>query len=503
MTISHQTQAILLLTAYLGKVVKDDPRPLTPSEWGRFAQWLRENEIQPEDLLSHSPASLLSNWNDRTITLERIQYLLNRSAALGLAMEKWERAGLWVMPRSDANYPVRLKKLLKSGSPAILFGCGNQSLLSHGGLAVVGSRDATVEDLVFTTRLGCDAARQDLSIISGGARGVDEAAMVGALEHGGQVVGVLADSLLRTATSAKYRDGLMSGNVVLISPFNPEAGFDTGNAMSRNKYIYCLADGAIVIATTKGKGGTWNGALENLKARWVPMWVKRHQDICSGNAALVQQGAQWLPENNRELSTLFSGGADLQTVAPVPDLFSVPVAPINELSDVSAPTNNTKVNASGRAESSASADVPAVIPSARSGEPVKRLLDYETSVQRTQEDVQRTPAFEQPDTTLNERHETPTSLANLTFYDLFLRRLEQLTSNGAVTPEKLGEELDLHKVQLTTWLNRAIAEGYVDKFAKPVRYQWISFQPQQPSLLDMAQSGNSITDEMVTQGESQ
>lgn len=57
-----------------------------------------------------------------------------------------------------------------------------------------------------------------------------------AMHANGHVVGVLADSLLKSATSAKWRKGLMDGNVVLVSPFFPEAGFNVGNAMARNKY---------------------------------------------------------------------------------------------------------------------------------------------------------------------------------------------------------------------------------------------------------------------------
>ena len=38
----------------------------------------------------------------------------------------------------------------------------------------------------------------------------------------------------------------MDNNLVLISPFYPDAGFNVGNAMQRNKYIYCLSDAAMV-----------------------------------------------------------------------------------------------------------------------------------------------------------------------------------------------------------------------------------------------------------------
>jgi predicted Rossmann fold nucleotide-binding protein DprA/Smf involved in DNA uptake len=307
MSTSLQTQAVLLMTVWFSKAAKDEPKPLTPAEWGRFAAWLKSQERSPEALMtSADPADCLQGWLDRSITPDRIRYLLGRSGALGLALEKWQRAGLWVMTRSDADYPSRLKKHLKLEAPPVLFGCGNRQLLDQGGVAVVGSRAARAEDLDFTSRLGAEIAAQGFSVVSGGASGVDETAMLGALEKEGTAAGVLADNLLRAALSAKYRKGLMSKNLVLASPFNPEAPFNVGNAMARNKYIYCLADAGVVVATSKETGGTWAGAIENLKHGWVPLWVKEHADPDSGNAALVERGARWLPSNGVAVSSLAS-----------------------------------------------------------------------------------------------------------------------------------------------------------------------------------------------------
>jgi len=170
----------------------------------------------------------------------------------------------------------------------------------HRGLAVVGSRDAGHADLAFAAKLGAQASRQGISIVSGGARGIDEAAMLGALENEGTAIGVLADSLLRAAISAKYRKHLMTGNLALVSPYNPEAGFDVGNAMARNRYIYCLGDGAVVVSSSRNTGGTWTGAIENLKEGWVPLWVKPGSEGTSGNVDLVRRGARWLPDVEHE-----------------------------------------------------------------------------------------------------------------------------------------------------------------------------------------------------------
>jgi predicted Rossmann fold nucleotide-binding protein DprA/Smf involved in DNA uptake len=83
--------------------------------------------------------------------------------------------------------------------------------------------------------------------VSGGARGIDQAAMRGALEAGGKVTGVLADSLEKTAMNRDHRSMLMEGQLVLVSPYDLSAGFNVGNAMQRNKLIYAFADAALVV----------------------------------------------------------------------------------------------------------------------------------------------------------------------------------------------------------------------------------------------------------------
>ena len=290
-----QAQAILLLTASLGSADVGHARPLSNSEWARFAIWLQDHDLAPDSLLDRGWRDVLAGWTDPAVPLVRLEALLNRGAALGLSLERWQRAGLWVLTRSDIDYPVRLKKRLRAKAPATLFGCGNRRLLNAGGVAVVGSREADADDLRFANALGRQAADQARTVVSGGARGIDQRAMLGALENEGTAVGVLADNLLRSATSAKYRKYLMSNDLALVTPFNPEARFHVGSAMARNKYIYCLAEVGVAVCSKPARGGTWNGAVENLDAAWVPLWVRPNDSPLSGNSGLVRRGALCLP----------------------------------------------------------------------------------------------------------------------------------------------------------------------------------------------------------------
>lgn len=419
MSLSASTQATLLLTAHFSKPVSGDAKPLGPVEWGRFALWMKDQGMSPEQLLSGTLETQLEGWSDKSITVDRIKQLLNRGSALAIAVEKWLRSGLWILSRSDSDYPKVLKQRLKMSSPPILFGCGNTHLLRKGGLAVVGSRNASTGDLDYATNLGVAAAEAGVSIVSGGAKGIDEAAMLGALGVEGTAVGILANDLLRASSSQKYRKYLAANNLVLISSYQPEAGFNAGNAMGRNKYIYCLSDAAVVVHSGK-KGGTWTGAIENLKKRWVPLWVKPTEDGSAGNPGIVEQGGVWAPESadQIDISLLLKDPSKIDEVANNDDLF-----------------------APGRIEGDKGTSIPTAPSNTEDGDGA--------------------------------------SVGATEFYDLFLIKMKAVCSEGPQTPEHLEEFMGVKKAQLKVWLDRAVEEKRVEKLFRPVRYQLCKTDLQQ------------------------
>ncbi|NLC37300.1 MAG: DNA-processing protein DprA, partial [Alcaligenaceae bacterium] len=82
MNLSPAAQAILLLTCHFSKALSEDARPLTNTEWGRFALWLKEESLTPADLLVPDPRPLLSRWHDGRLTEGRILQLLGRGHSL-------------------------------------------------------------------------------------------------------------------------------------------------------------------------------------------------------------------------------------------------------------------------------------------------------------------------------------------------------------------------------------------------------------------------------------
>lgn len=289
---THDTQAIVLLCA---PIAVGDAKPLTPSEWAKLASAIHASELhRPGALVGLPSADLADGLGIETGLADRIAALLDRGGTLAFELERLESRGIWVVTRSDDEYPELLRKRLGLRAPAVLFGAGRREVVAGVGVAVVGSRDASADALELAEDLGRSAARERATIVSGAARGVDRTAMNGAMEIGGSAVGVVPDGLVRMTQQPDVRSALADERLTLVTPYPPEARFNVGYAMGRNKLIYCLADAAVVVATSTASGGTWAGAIENLKAGWVPLWVWDSPSAPPGNRELLALGGRAL-----------------------------------------------------------------------------------------------------------------------------------------------------------------------------------------------------------------
>jgi len=419
--LSSNTQAILLLTAPLivggGKRSND---LLSPGEYKKLALNLRELGQQPADLLSADAEPLLSDCQ-RVIERERLERLLARGFLLSQAVERWHARAIWVMSRADRSYPPRLKERLREDSPPVLYGCGEGKILDTGGLAVVGSRNADEDVLEFARRVSGLAARSRRTLISGGARGIDQTAMRGALDEGGRVAGVLADSLERTAMNREHRNLLMEGQLVLISPYDPGAAFNVGHAMQRNKVIYALADAALVVSADLEKGGTWAGATEQLdKLNLVPVYIRSTGEKSKALDALRKKGA--LPWPNPGDEDGFE--AMLRT-----ERREAPRSPVQ--ADLSF----------------------AIRPPAAESDRVRDLPLQPTTA--TECDVAR-----------------PTARALDASDELFakVRELAVAITAEPRSTQEFASELGVTKRQAEEWLRRLVREGVLRKVGRPVRY---------------------------------
>lgn len=394
--LTPNTQAILLLTAPLiagrGETSRD---LLSLGEYNKLALILRQKHKQPADLLAQDAAELIEVCA-QPFGRTRLEALLGRGFLLSQAVERWNARAIWVISRADAKYPKRLKAKLKEDAPPLLYGCGDIALLEKGGLAVVGSRHVDDELISYTENVGRLSAEAHRSIVSGGAKGIDRAAMHGALMAGGDVAGVMADSLEKAALARDNREPLMEGRLVLVSPYDPAAGFNVGHAMQRNKLIYALSDAALVVTSDFEKGGTWAGAIEQLdRLRFVPVFVRNGANAGKGNSALLNRGGKpWPnPQSGNELGRTLVAAAESVAVEPKQD--TLPFTMREEPAVYNAPPLATATEAEAEAIQPTATDLKP-LPEAELLNTVREILRRELAEARTEEEVAALLAVTKP-----------------------------------------------------------------------------------------------------------
>ena len=288
--VSRDTQAILLLCSRFAP--REQVEPLDTREYSRVEELLQQRSLRPGDLLDRTDL----DWAATGIDPARIAQLLDRAMGLGLATERWANGGLWVISRSDDDYPSRLLQHLGRSAPPLLWGVGERSLPASGGIAIVGSREIDDAAAKWAEDVAAACAREAITVISGGARGTDQIATAAALNEGGRVIAVLPEGLGRPSVVSRYREAIVDGRLLLLSPVYPDAAFTIGNAMGRNKVIYAMAEAAVIVRADANTGGTWAGAEAELKrADPIPVFVRAEGEVADGNRALIALGAHEFP----------------------------------------------------------------------------------------------------------------------------------------------------------------------------------------------------------------
>ncbi len=420
--LTNDTKAIVLLCAVLGK--DRSVKPLTPTKYNAIVRWLISENLRPGDLLNSENAIAAAIGTG--IEVEYLTALLGRGVQLGFSVEEWHRNGVWIISRSDSDYPARYKAHLKNQSPPLIFGIGDRSLLNSGGIGIVGSRNVDSKGEVFTRKVAELCKHNGMTIVSGGARGVDSIAMNTALNAGGVSVGVLAENLLKKSLEKTSRKYIAEGRLLLISHCHPHARFNVGTAMGRNKLIYALADYGLVVSAEHNKGGTWAGAAEELKREVpVPVFSRIDEGVPLGNKKLLDLGAIPWPNKssknnlNQELKSLIDNREEVKTNNL--GLFDTQDPDFSKYGESSNITkNNDKYSGS---------------------ECLSKGIVLNT---------------------------TDDAIYNAVL-PMILHRLE-----SPKELESLAETLKISKIQLKLWVEKSIREGKVRKLMRPVRYEVIN-----------------------------
>lgn len=284
MMYSDSAMVAILLCTNLG--ITDGCKPLTLKEWNGLGKTVNDMGYRIADLLKKG---FTDNLPLSENSKEQVKVLIQRGLSIALKLQELENKGIYIVTQFDSDYPKYLMKKLREKMPPVLFYAGDITLASKMGIAIVGSRDVDDRGMIFTRELAKKATKEKLIIYSGGAKGVDSISEKTAIDEGGYVVSFIGDSLSKKIKNKEVLRNIINKRVLLFSDVNPDTGFSVGRAMNRNKYIYASAYGAFVVSSDIGKGGTWNGAIENIKNKWTKLFVWSDCEK-KGNKDLIQKG---------------------------------------------------------------------------------------------------------------------------------------------------------------------------------------------------------------------
>lgn len=163
-----------------------------------------------------------------------------------------------------------------------------------GAVAVVGTRHPTLDGLHTARDLGRRLAGRGVVVVSGMARGIDQAAHRGALDARGPTVGVLGTGL---DVDYPSRDGPLRDAVAraggLVSEYNPGEPPRPQNFLWRNRIIAGLADVTVVVEGRARSGALQTARLAAAQGREVvAVPGSLHQPASRAPLDLIRDGAR-------------------------------------------------------------------------------------------------------------------------------------------------------------------------------------------------------------------
>jgi DNA processing protein len=207
-------------------------------------------------------------------------------------MERLERANVKAYTYKDEEYPARLKEIYDY--PPVLYIQGELIAQDEWCIAVVGTRKATAYGRQVTEEIVADLVQNNITVISGLARGIDTVAHRTAVKSGGRTAAVFAcgvDTIYPVENTALARDIIEQGALISEYPLGAKPRPD--NFPRRNRILSGMSLGVLVIEADESSGAiiTAHMALEqNREVFAIPGSIL--SPMSRGTNTLIQEGAK-------------------------------------------------------------------------------------------------------------------------------------------------------------------------------------------------------------------
>ncbi|MFP4637098.1 MAG: DNA-processing protein DprA [Spirochaetaceae bacterium] len=201
--------------------------------------------------------------------------------------------GIRLLRLGEPGYPPWLAEIFDP--PFLLFVLGKDMPVTRPILAIVGTRRPTNEGRSAARALGAEAARFDVPVVSGLARGIDTESHVGCLDAAGTTVAVLGCGidLVYPAENRTLARRLLAAGGTIVSEYPPGTPPRQFNFPERNRIISGLARATVVVEAPERSGAliTADYALDQGRDLYVHRVAER-SPRGAGARALAADGAE-------------------------------------------------------------------------------------------------------------------------------------------------------------------------------------------------------------------
>ena len=278
--------------------------------------------VRVRSLMEHfgeAPAILTASKSQlrqvRSIGEETAEAIVNWEKSIDLAgeLKRIADSGCKIVIQADENYPPSLREIYDP--PIVLYVKGELSTKDRNAVAMVGSRQTTHYGIETARKLAYQLAYVGVTVVSGGARGIDTAAHQGALAAKGRTVCVLGTGIsivFPPENKELFERIAENGAVVSQFPFNRNG--DKQSFAIRNRIVAGMTLGAVVVEADLHSGAliTANfateygrqvfavpGRIDSPRSKGCHDLIKKGAKLCEGAEDILSEFEYLFPGSNK------------------------------------------------------------------------------------------------------------------------------------------------------------------------------------------------------------
>lgn len=274
------------------------------------------------------PSAILGANKDQLLRVPGIgeaaaDAVANWESSIDLAgeLQRIRDYGCHIVTWTDPEYPELLKQIYDP--PIVLYVKGTLTARDKNSVAIVGSRQTTHYGINVARKLSYQLAYVGVTVVSGGARGIDTAAHQGALNAKGRTIAVLGTGInivFPSENVALFEKISESGAVITQFPFNRNA--DKQSFPIRNRIVAGMTLGTVVVEANLSSGAliTANfaneagrqvfavpGSIDSPRSKGCHDLIKKGAKLCEGAEDILTEFEYLFPPSNRPPSPAETG----------------------------------------------------------------------------------------------------------------------------------------------------------------------------------------------------